>query len=117
MGFGENTRGFQIGEKRENKNLNLSPGPGEYDIGRSDSVTKQRSPQAVKFDKVTGRNESPTRDESPDYPDMERFYNYPKEIPNYSIGELRPEKIKEGPGPGEYNLDDSAIKPRTPGKH
>lgn len=58
------------------------------------------------------------RDESPDYIDQERFYNYPKEIPNYTIGELRPERpASPGRGPGEYNLDDSAIKPRTPGKH
>ena len=48
---------------------------------------------------------------------MERFYNYPKEIPNYSIGELRPEKAREGPGPGEYNLDDSPTKPRITGFH
>ena len=47
----------------------------------------------------------------------ERFYNYPKEVPVYSIGEKRPEKPKDGPGPGEYNLDESATKPRVRGSH
>jgi len=49
---------------------------------------------------------------------VERFYNYPKEIPNYTIGEKRLEKPKEGgAGPGEYSLNDSATKPRTTGSH
>ena len=47
----------------------------------------------------------------------ERFYNYPKEVPIYSIGEKRPEKPKDGPGPGEYDLDMSATKPRVRGHH
>ena len=87
------------------------------DAGRGDSLTRPRPPAIVNFSKTTGRDESPSRDESPDFAPQERFYNYPKEIPNYSIGELRPEKPKDGPGPGEYNLDDSATKPRTTGFH
>ena len=72
----------------------------------------------MEFDKRTGRkDESPARDSSGDIGGLERFYQWPKELPIYSIGEKRPEKPKEGPGPGEYNLDDSATKPRTVGFH
>ena len=116
--FGDNAKGFTIGVKRQARQED-SPGPGQYDAARSDSVTKNRPPSAVDFDKTTGRisNESPERDQSPDFGPVDRFYNYPKEIPNFSIGEKRPEKTREGPGPGEYNLDDSAVKPRTTGYH
>ena len=67
---------------------------------------------------MSGRKEaSPNRDPSSELTSPERFYQYPKEVPVYTIGEKRPEKPKDGPGPGEYNLDDSATKPRTSGYH
>ena len=118
MSFGENTKSMTIGVKRESR-VERSPGPGEYDANRSDSLTKSRPPQSVNFDKTTGRGEgtSPARDSSPDFGETDRFYHYPKEKPIYSIGQKRPEKPRDGPGPGEYNLDDSATKPRTSGYH
>lgn len=113
----QSTKGFTIGRKREAR-AEHSPGPGEYEVSRSDSQTKSRVPQSVDFEKTTGRREeSPARDSSGDLGTVERFYQFPKEVPNYSIGELRPEKPKDGPGPGEYSLDESATKPRTTGFH
>jgi len=35
----------------------------------------------------------------------ERFYQYPKEVPVYTIGEKKTEKPTQSPGPGEYSLD------------
>ena len=115
--FGSNSKGFTIGVKRQSRQEH-SPGPGEYEVERSDSQTKTRVNRSIEFEKITGR-----RDSSPDkegegmITTVERFYQYPKEVPNYSIGEKRPEKPRDGPGPGEYNLDDSATKPRTVGFH
>lgn len=118
MSFGENTKSFTIGVKRETR-TEKSPGPGSYEHSRSESQTKHRSPTTVDFDRTTGRIEaSPNRDPSSEFGNQERFYQYPKEVPVYSIGQKRPEKPKDGPGPGEYNLDDSATKPRrTQGHH
>lgn len=118
MSFGEGAKGFTIGVKRESRMEN-SPGPGDYDKSRSDSVTKTRNPSQVDFSKTTGRVESvsPARESSADFGNQERFYQYPKEVPNFSMGVKRPEKPKDGPGPGEYNLDDSTTKPRTTGYH
>ena len=79
-------------------------------------MTKDRQPSPVAFDKTTGRKESPGYD-GPEPESLPRFYQWPKELPIYTIAEKRPEKPKEGPGPGEYNLDDSAVKPRTTGMH
>lgn len=117
MSFGENTKSFTIGVKRDSR-VEGSPGPGSYDHSRSESQTKNRSPNTVDFDRTTGRKDaSPARDASGEVGNQERFYQYPKQVPVYSIGERRPEKPKDGPGPGEYNLDDSAVKPRTMGHH
>ena len=118
MSFGENAKGFTIGVKRE-KDIEHSPGPGDYEKNRSDSVTKSCNPNQADFSKTTGRGDSvsPARESSGDFGPQERFYQYPKEVPNFSIGVKRPEKPKEGPGPGEYSLDDSATKPRTSGYH
>ena len=60
---------------------------------------------------------SPDNEGAGELGNVERFYQYPKEVPNYSIGEKRPDKPRDGPGPGVYNLDDSATKPRTVGSH
>jgi len=46
---------------------------------------------------------------------MDRFYTYPKEIPIYSIGQKREMKQDQKPGPGEYDVNLSQLKPRTPG--
>ena len=115
--FGDNSKGFTIGVKREAR-AEHSPGPGEYEAFRSDSATKHKSPSAADFKKTTGRQDgSPARDQSSELTSPERFYQYPKEVPVYTIGEKRPEKPSQGPGPGEYNLDESATKPRTSGYH
>ena len=117
MSFGSNTKSMTIGVKRDSR-VERSPGPGHYEAQRSDSLTKTRSPQAIDFDRTTGRKEvSPLKDSSAEPGNLERFYQYPKEVPNFTIGELRPEKPKDGPGPGVYNLDDSMTKPRTMGYH
>lgn len=74
MSFGSNTKSFTIGKKRADRN-EQSPGPGEYEVSRSDSVTKQRVPQAADFEKTTGRREeSPARDSSSELGTVERFY-------------------------------------------
>lgn len=117
MSFGDNAKSFTIGVKRESR-VEQSPGPGSYEPERSDSATKYRNPRAVNFDKVTGRKSpSRDRDNSSELTSPERFYQWPKELPIYTIGEKRDEKPREGPGPGEYNLDDSAVKPRVTGYH
>lgn len=46
MSFGENTKSFTIGVKRESK-IEHSPGPGSYNADRSDSVTKSRNTSPV----------------------------------------------------------------------
>ena len=72
--FGSNTKSFTIGKKRESR-AEHSPGPGDYEVSRSDSQTKSRVPQAVDFDKTTGRREeSPARDSSGEFGTVERFY-------------------------------------------
>ena len=115
--FGSNSKGFTIGVRRESRREG-SPGPGEYEVARSDSQTKNRNDNSVDFQKLSGRREmSPDNEDTGELGNVERFYQYPKEVPNYSIGEKRPEKPRDGPGPGEYNLDDSATKPRTVGSH
>ena len=111
--FGEDTKGFKIGRKREPRQEH-SPNPYPKAAEQA-SKQKHRSP-STDFSKQEGRKESPARDD-PEAPQPERFYNYPKEIPNFSIGEKRPEKPRDGPGPGEYSLDNSATKPRVRGYH
>lgn len=110
--FGDGVKTFTIGTKRKERVEN-SPGPGEYDHERSVSATKTRVP-SVDFTK-TGERFSPMKaSDSPDY-DIERFYNYPKEIPNYSLGQKRELKQDQKPGPGEYEVNLSQTKARTPG--
>ena len=117
MSFGSNAKSFTIGRKREAR-AEHSPGPGEYAVERSESQTKSRVNKSPDFEKTTGRREeSPARESSSEFGTVERFYQYPKEVPNFSIGEKREAKPKDGPGPGEYNLDDSMTKPRTVGFH
>lgn len=63
------------------------------------------------------KDQSPDREFTSELTTVERFYNYPKEGPNYAIGEKRVPKPDDGPGPGQYNLDNSATKTRTTGSH
>ena len=49
---------FNRAEQRNNTSsrlANLTLGPGDYDVARSDSVTKTRSPGGPNFSKTTGR--------------------------------------------------------------
>jgi len=74
LSFGSDAKGFTIGRKRESR-VEHSPGPGEYEVSRSDSQTKSRVRTSVDFDKTTGRREeSPARDSSGDFGTVERFY-------------------------------------------
>jgi len=53
-------------------------------------------------------------DSSPLQYQAERFYNYPKEYPNYTMGEKREQPIEQKPGPGEYEVDSPLTKTRAP---
>ena len=98
--FGSDSKGFTIGVKRE-VHREHSPGPGEYEVDRSDSQTKNRNDNSIEFGKLSGRREmSPDLEGNGELSNVERFYQYPKEVPNYSIGEKRAEKPRDGPGPG-----------------
>jgi len=44
--FGNDTKGFTIGEKRETR-IERTVGPGEYDMERADNMTKSKSPQVA----------------------------------------------------------------------
>lgn len=113
--FGEDAKGFTIAAKRKER-VEQSPGPGQYDHERSDSVTKTRAP-AVDFAKNPERD-SPTKSvDTPDFYVLDRFYNYPKEIPNFSMGQKREDKQDEKPGPGEYDVQSALTKPRVLGAH
>ena len=86
--FGETTKSFTIGQRRE-QNQEMSPGPGSYSPERSDSQTKTRT-SAVDFSKTTIRREVKVESQpGPGDVEKERFYNYPKEQPVYSIPEKR----------------------------
>lgn len=113
--FGDDAKSFTIGAKRLER-VERSPGPGDYNHERSDSVTKTRAP-AVDFTKNPDRD-SPSNDKHlPEFYEVERFYNYPKEIPNFTIGQKREEKQEEKPGPGEYDVNSALTKPRIMGSH
>ena len=108
--FGENVKSFTIAEKREQR-ITTSPGPGSYSPDRSDSATKNKSP-AADFSRQTARKDA-ERDASADFGTVDRFYNYPKEKPVYSIPEKREMKIQDSPGPGAYDANDGLTKTRS----
>lgn len=113
--FGSDAKTFTIGAKRKER-VERSPGPGDYDHERSDSVTKTRAP-AVDFAKNPERDSPNKSVDTPDFYELERFYNYPKEIPNFSMGQKREDKQDERPGPGEYDVQSALTKPRVMGAH
>lgn len=66
------------------------------------------------FAKSPKRKDAP-REESPDPYPVERFYNYPKEIPNFSMGQKREVKQDEKPGPCDYEPSLQMTKTRVQG--
>ena len=123
-GFGDDTKGFTIGIKRE-KSIEHSPGPGSYDESKSMKQIKYKAADAIDFSRTTGRLDSsgspPRAQQSPEFGTefgtVERFYQYPKEKPNFTMGQKRSDKPSEGPGPGEYHVEYSVTKTRTTGYH
>ena len=83
-------------------------------------MTKSRA-VVVDFAKQVARlqtfNSSLVDTPSPVNYSPERFYNFPKEVPNYSIGVKRETVIEQRPGPGEYNMNSELTKSRIVGKH
>lgn len=101
--FGEDTKSFRIGEKRE-VHAEVTQGPGSYDPTKAEALTKSKIPN-INMGSSPARPKSLVKagdlDVAPgQYDDGIRFNSNTK---SFRIGEKRPEKVKEGMGPGEYS--------------
>ena len=100
--FGEETKSFRIGERREEKVVE-TVGPGLYDIERGDAITRVKaanitmgaSPSRGAYIPKGNDNTAPGQ-----YDDGRTFGHDTK---TWTIGEKRVEKVREGMGPGAYS--------------
>lgn len=114
--FGEDTKSFRIGEKREGR-VAEGVGPGAYDPDRADGQTKAKH-ATVDFSASPGRPgaRAPDVDVAPGQYD-DRDYKFGKDVkPSFTIGERRDKPIQLSVGPGEYDLDraNNLTKPKVP---
>ena len=113
--FGQDTKAFRIGEKRETLIENTA-GPGTYDHTKADAVTKQKIPNInlgsspARPDKMVDQD---TNVAPGQYDDGIRFNS---NIKSFRIGEKRAEKVQEGMGPGAYSPEraDGMTKEKIP---
>ena len=101
--FGAETKSFRIGEKRETR-TELSAGPGSYEPTKADALTKEKIAN-INLGSSQARPTSLAKNQDVDvapgqYDDGIRFNSNSKA---FKIGEKRPERIKEGMGPGAYS--------------
>ena len=100
-----------IGARRE---IETEPtlGPGEYSPEKGEKLTKVRTPH-VDFRKNTGRLS--IESENDIGPGKYKYeVEFGSGLKNMTIGRKTEEKIKEGPAPGHYNLNDEITKQRNP---
>ena len=114
--FNSSVKPMRIREKRPEK-MREGMGPGAYDPDRADAMTKSKIPNI-------NMGTSPSRPQSfaqggdvnvapGQYDDGVRFNT---NVKNMRIGEKRPEKPREGMGPGAYDPDraDAMTKSKIP---
>lgn len=114
--FGSDAKGFTIGTKKE-KTIEVSPGPGDYNKDRSESLTKHRS-RDVSFGKESrGKEDAQAQDRAaPGQYVSERFYQWGKELPIFSMGQKREEIVDmTTPGPGSYAKESPQTMSRVKG--
>eukprot|EP00353_Schmidingerella_taraikaensis_P000920 CAMPEP_0185596456 /NCGR_PEP_ID=MMETSP0434-20130131/80769_1 /TAXON_ID=626734 ORGANISM="Favella taraikaensis, Strain Fe Narragansett Bay" /NCGR_SAMPLE_ID=MMETSP0434 /ASSEMBLY_ACC=CAM_ASM_000379 /LENGTH=546 /DNA_ID=CAMNT_0028224967 /DNA_START=7 /DNA_END=1644 /DNA_ORIENTATION=+ len=101
--FGEDTKSFKIGEKRETR-IEMTAGPGTYSPERAETITMTRSAN-IDLGSSPSRPQSFAKggdlDVAPgQYDDGLRFNSGVK---GFKIGEKREERVKESMGPGAYS--------------
>ena len=98
----DNVKSFKIGTRSPVK-FETTAGPGQYDVDRSVSVTKQRV-QSGAFSKTQARPKTfavETSSAAPgQYDDGIKFNS---NVKSFRIGEKRAEKMTESMGPGAYS--------------
>ena len=98
----DNVKSFKIGTRSPVK-YESTAGPGQYDVDRSVSVTKQRV-QSGAFSKTQARPKTFAIETSSaavgQYDDGIRFNS---NVKSFRIGEKRTEKMTESMGPGAYS--------------
>ena len=98
-----------IGEKRETPFKNDVPAPGSYNP--EDSLTKPASHQRA-FSLSKRTEKIPEPEGGPGTYDYQN--NFGSDSKQMTIGEKRPEKIRNDvPAPGNYNPDETLIKPSS----
>jgi hypothetical protein len=115
--FGDDVKGFTIGEKRPEK-AGEGIGPGHYSPERAESLTKSKTP-AVVFSKEPSRpqsfaNRSQIEGVSPGQYDGGK--DFLSDVKGFKIGEKRPQKPDNSLGPGHYSPEraESVTKSRSP---
>ena len=117
--FGDDVKGFKIGEKRDGK-IEDGVGPGTYDPELADNLTKTHNPA---FDiggnspSRSDMNFSRKNDQANIGPGVygDSNVNFGNDVNGFTIGEKRPDLQRgNAAGPGEYEQSDDITKPRVP---
>lgn len=115
--FGNNAKGFTIGEKRETR-VTDSIGPGSYNPELAESMTKTKTTTTINMASSPGRPSTFARNTdvnvSPGQYD-DRNYKFGSNSKGFTIGEKRETKVSDGIGPGAYNPEraESMTKTKT----
>ena len=116
--WGNQSKGFTIGEKRETKIIETA-GPGMYSPEKADAHTRTKIAHSVRIDSSTGNQamESHTTGSgvAPGTYD-DRSYEWGHQSKGFTIGEKREVNVDETVGPGEYSPEraEHLVKSKAP---
>lgn len=101
--FGAGGRAARIDPPTQEKKLNPSPGPGNYDATRADGLTKSRSAATIFYPSSQPRTPQ-RKSQSPVGPgSYEPQSKFGSGARTFQIGGKRRERTPEGVGPGQYD--------------
>ena len=103
--MGHESKGFTIGEKRQERVVETSMGPGAYDPEKADHLTKT-TVIGIRMDSSPGRDATlglaNSNTAGPGQYD-DRSYDIANNMKSFTIGERRETKVVETLGPGMYS--------------
>ena len=113
--FGDDTKSFKIGEKRDSR-ISETVGPGSYYPDRGDKYTRSKSPE-VRLGSSQARPTTFAKHDNEMDVAPGQYDDYSRNMGNngrgFTIGEKRESRVQQTPGPGEYNPEKSEGKIRN----
>jgi len=104
--FGNKTKGFTIGEKRETRTVETI-GPGTYEADRADGITKTKVTTTVNMSSSAARPASMAKtggsNVAPGQYD-DRSHEFGSNAKGFTIGEKRETRVESTVGPGSYEV-------------